>query len=211
MSRRTPLVTVVAAVALLACACTGEKQAGNPSPSTNMSPPFSSVSNLPFAGAPAVTAPLAASVLSGDPCADTLTPVQASDFVGAPLEKKRADVPQLGPACTWSNLGQGSQINVGYDVETHNGLSGLYQNTKPQSGVWKPVATVGGFPAVAHAGNPGQTPKDYCITTVGLANDLSVNVSLTLSTEKQGTTDPCYASTDVADAVVTTLKAKAGS
>jgi hypothetical protein len=90
-------------------------------------------------------------------------------------------------------------------------LSGVYQNTKPQSGVWKPLADIQGFPAVAYAGNPGQTPKDYCIATVGLADDITVDVSLALGKTKIGTVDPCDLAGQAADAVVTTLKAKAGS
>jgi hypothetical protein len=212
MSRRTSAVIVFAAAALSLSACTTKTPpADRTPPASNDAPTSSSGTGVPFAGAPTVANPLPASVLSGDPCADALTPAQLEDFIGAPLKTDRADLPQLGPACSWGNLSQGSNINVGYDITTHNGLSGLYQNTKPQSGVWKPIADVSGFPAVAHAGNRGTTPTDYCITTVGLADDLSVNVAVNVSREKQGTLDPCDASTDVADAVVATLKSKAGS
>jgi hypothetical protein len=215
VARRTVSLVVFAAVTALCAACTGNGStpSDTPAPSTGpVQPPASSATaNLPFAGAPAVANPLTASVLSGDPCADAFTPAQAEDFLGAPLDKERTDLQELGPQCTWSNLSQGSQISVGYDVKTHAGLSGLYENTKSQVGVWKPIADIGGFPAVAHAGEPGQTPKDLCVTSVGFANDLSVNVSVYVSREKQGTLDPCDASTDVANAVVTTLKAKAGS
>jgi hypothetical protein len=127
------------------------------------------------------------------------------------VQSERDDLPPLGPQCRWSNLDRGTQVDVGYDIKTHAGLSGLYQNTKPQSGVWKPIANVQGFPAVAHGGNPGQPPKDICVVSVGLADNFSINVSIVLSTAKQGTTDPCDVAGQAADAAVTTLKAKAGS
>jgi hypothetical protein len=217
MTRRKVSLTVFATVAALCTACagsgSGSTTSNTPAPSTGsgQSPTSSSASNLPFAGAPTVANPLPASVLSGDPCSDAFTPAQAEDFLGAPLDRKRADLQELGPQCRWSNLNQGSQISIGYDVKTRVGLSGLYENTKTQVGVWKPIPDVGGFPAVAHAGEPGQMPKDLCVTSVGLANDLSINVSVYVSKEKQGTLDPCDASTDVANAVVATLKSKAGS
>jgi len=91
------------------------------------------------------------------------------------------------------------------------GLSGVYQNIKPQSGVWKPLTDIQGFPAVAHAGNPGQVPQDYCIVTVGLADDLAVDLSLTLGKTKIGSVDPCDVASQAADAAVSTLKAKAGA
>lgn len=211
MVRRSACVVVFAAVSFLGAACTGGSPTPNEGPSPESPPSSTAASNLPFADAPAVANPLPASTLAGDPCADAFTPAQAEEFLGAPLEKKRDDLAPIGPQCRWMNVNQGSQVSVSYDLKTHVGLSGLYENTKPQVGAWKPIADVGGFPAVAHGGEPGQPPKDLCVTTVGLANDLSVNVSVYVSREKQGTLDPCDASTEVANAVVSTLKSKAGS
>src|SRR4051812_31677693 len=103
MGRRKGFLAVFAVVAALCAACTGDDSpsTGTPAPSTGSGQPSPSspASNLPFAGAPAVSAPLPASVLSGDPCADAFTPAQAEDFLGAPLKQRRDDLPELGPQC----------------------------------------------------------------------------------------------------------------
>jgi hypothetical protein len=87
----------------------------------------------------------------------------------------------------------------------------VYQNTQPQSGVWKVLPAIQGFPAVAHAGRKGTTPDDYCQVSIGLADDLAIDVGVTLGTTKIGAADPCEVTAQIADQVVTTLRAKAGA
>jgi hypothetical protein len=209
-----PFVAVIAAVAVFSCACTGKGSndvtASSNAPTESASE-TTSQSNLPYAGAPSVVNPLPAFALSGDPCADALTPAKAEEFLGAPLKTERNDSPELGAGCSWANQDRGSQIGVTYDTKTGSGLSGVYQNTQPQSGVWKPLSDVQGFPAVAHAGTKGTTPRDYCQVSIGLANDLSVDVTLNLGAAKVGTVEPCNGAADVANAVAASLKSKAGS
>ncbi|WP_229908232.1 DUF3558 domain-containing protein [Amycolatopsis oliviviridis] len=194
-------------------ACTGKTtdSPNPPTPGTSARPSSSAAAGLPFAGAPKVANPLSATVLSGDPCVDALTPEQVRPILGAPLKQSRDDLAAVGPACTWANLDRGSQLNVGYATVAKTGLSGVYQNTKPQSGVWRPIADVQGFPAVAHAGSPGQTPKDLCVVTVGLADEFAVDVAVVLGSAKQGVVDPCGIAADAAGTVTATLKAKAGA
>jgi hypothetical protein len=128
------------------------------------------------------------------------------------VQTRQGETPGVGPDCGWSNLDRGSQIGVGYDTTTHTGLSGNYQNTQPKSGLWKPLPDIQGLPAVAHAGNKGQPVlKDFCAVSVGLADDTSIDVSVSLGRAKIGSVDPCDTAGQAADAVVTTLKAKAGS
>lgn len=215
MSRRLLSIGALVAVAGLLCACTG-KTPENESTQSPGNPPVSSPassavpSGLPYAGAPKVANPLPAMVLSGSPCADALTAEQIDTLLGAPIKATPTDNPQVGIGCSWSNQERGSQILVSYDTKTHTGLSSVYQNTKPQSGVWKPLADIGGFPAVAHAGQPGQTPKDFCVVTVGLADDAAIDITVFLGPSKVGSVDPCDISGQAAEAAVTTLKAKAG-
>ncbi|WP_410626464.1 DUF3558 family protein [Amycolatopsis sp. cmx-8-4] len=208
-------MAVVAAVAIFSCACTGKGSndgttslTNAPSASDSETP---SPSNLPYAGAPPVASPLPASALSGNPCVDALPSAKAEEFLGAPLKTERNDNPEFGAGCSWANQDRGSQIGVTYDTKTGSGLSGVFQNTQPQSGIWKPLSEIQGFPAVAHAGTKGTTPRDYCQVSIGLANDLSADVTLNLGTAKVGTVDPCDGAADVANAVVVSLKAKAGS
>ncbi|MFK0246580.1 DUF3558 family protein [Amycolatopsis azurea] len=197
---------------LSACGGRAPGNGDTPSPGSSSTPPSSSApSGLPYAGAPKVTSPLPASVLAGDPCTDALTPSQTDVLLGSPVKVTPRNLPELGAVCAWSNLERGSRIDVTYDTTTHTGLSKLYQNTKPQSGVWKPLTDVQGFPAVAHAGQPGQKPPvDFCVVSVGLADDLAVDVSLFLGPAKRGAVDPCDVAGQAAGAVATTLKAKAG-
>jgi hypothetical protein len=151
-------------------------------------------------------------VISGDPCQDALSPEQITTLMGSPVQHNRSDTPNVGPGCSWFNAARGSQIDVGYDATTRSGLSSVYQNTRPQSAVWKPIADVGGFPAVAHAGSPGQAPPaDFCSITLGLADDVAVDVSVSLGRDKVGTLEPCDAATEAAKQVAATLKSKAGS
>jgi hypothetical protein len=150
-------------------------------------------------------------VLSGDPCKDALTPSQITDAAGSNPKMRQGNTPGVGADCSWSNTDTLGQVYVGYDTESHTGLSGLYKNTQPKSGVWKELPPIQGFPAVAAAGSKGTTPKDHCVVTVGLTDDLAVDVGATLGSTKIGTVDPCEVATGIADQVVTTLRAKAGA
>ncbi|WP_161630706.1 DUF3558 domain-containing protein [Amycolatopsis decaplanina] len=206
-------VATVAVVAGVVAACTGKASDGTASPTSIASTgaaPSSSPSGLPYAGAPKVTNPLPASVLAGDPCKEALTAAQTGFLLGAPLDVFNDTTPGVGRACSWSNPESGSRILITYDTTTGQGLSKVYQNTRPKSGVWKPLASVEGFPGVGHAGNPGQEPPaDFCQVSVGLADDLAFDVSAVVGQAKRGVVDPCDAAGKAAEAVVTTLKAKA--
>jgi hypothetical protein len=141
-----------------------------------------------------------------------LTAKQIDDLLGSPVTKERDDTPQVGSDCAWTNLERGSQVSVGYSTISRTGLSGIYQNTQPQSALWKPLPDIQGFPAVAHAGRPGQpAPKDFCMVSVGMTDDIAVGVSVSLGRARIGSVDPCDVAGQAADAVASTLKAKAGS
>jgi hypothetical protein len=171
-----------------------------------------SAPGLPFAGAPRVSDPLPVSVLSGDPCIDALTPQQVVAAVGVSVAGKREDLAQTGPACAWSNHSTGGAVGVSYTVNTHVGLSGVYANTQPQSAVWRVLPDIQGFPAVAHAGTKGgEIPVGFCQASIGLADSISIDVSLTLGASKRDTEDACSLIPQIADMTVTTLRAKAGS
>jgi hypothetical protein len=98
-------------------------------------------------------------------------------------------------------------VIVGFVTEDHNGLSGVYENTKPKSPVWRPLPDIQGFPAVAHSDN---TDHD-CAVTVGLADDVSIDINGFLGDSKRGKADSCDATAQMAGLVVTTLKKRAGA
>jgi hypothetical protein len=165
--------------------------------------------SLPYGGAPKVDHPLPASVVSGDPCTDGLTTQQLNQVLGmVPQGKPSSD--GFGTTCDWGNIDAGSHATVSFDTKDHQGLSSVYQNTKPLAVLWKPLPAIQGFPAVAHVTNGGD-PKGFCQITIGIADDLAVDVSISLSTAKVGKVDACDVTGQVADMVVTNLRQKAGA
>jgi hypothetical protein len=167
--------------------------------------------SLPYAGAPKVLHPLPMTVLSGDPCADAITPEQVVAAVGADVPGRREDLAQIGAACAWSNHDTGGAVGVSYTVNTHVGLSGVYANTESKSAVWRELPAIQGFPAVAHAGDKGgEVPVGFCQASIGLADSFSIDVSLTLGESKKNTEDACNLISEIADMTVTTLRVKAG-
>ncbi|MFI5612521.1 DUF3558 domain-containing protein [Amycolatopsis sp. NPDC051903] len=192
-----------AATLTLVASCSG----GN-APVTSSAPPPPTTKTLPYGGAPKVGHPLPASVLSGDPCQEALTSDQLKQILGISPQGKRDDTTGLGPACDWHNSDSGAAVGVSYVTEPHQGLSGVYANTKPQVKLWQELPAIQGYPAVGHASSDS---KDFCQVSVGIRDDLTFDVSLGLSTAKIGTADPCPLAARVADMVVTNLRQKAGS
>ncbi|SEP52434.1 Protein of unknown function [Amycolatopsis saalfeldensis] len=192
-------------------ACSGGNTPGTPNPtgseSSSAGSPSGTSSALPYAGAPKVANPLPASVLSGDPCTDALTPQQVTGALGSPVKTKQDTIGGFGPFCSWTNTDTTSsaKITVAYDTTTHQGLSGAYQNSKPQSTIWQEMS-IEGFPAVAHA-----SAHNSCQIFVGLADDVMIDVGGFLSLSKIDQVDPCQSTQKAASAVVTTLKQKAGA
>lgn len=205
---------VVLGVAGLTVGCSSHGGSGSTPGSALPAPAGQNASapGLPYAGAPRVNDPLPASVLSGDPCTDALTPHQVAAALGAEVPGKREDLVETGPACAWSNHDTGGAVGVSYTVNTHVGLSGVYAGTRYKALIWKVLPDVQGFPAVAHAGQQGEElPTGFCQASIGLADDLSIDVSLTLGSSKKYTEDACGLVPQIADMAVTTLRAKAGS
>jgi hypothetical protein len=98
-----------------------------------------------------------------------------------------------------------AEVTVTYVTQTHVGLSGVYQNSKPGDSSWRELPLIQGFPAVAH-----NKTASSCQVSVGLADDFSIDVSIALGLSKSES-DPCGVAPRAADAVVSTLKKKAGA
>ncbi|RJQ84594.1 DUF3558 domain-containing protein [Amycolatopsis panacis] len=211
MTRRTltTLLSTAATVSVIAGCSSGSAAA----PASTTPASSSADAALPHSGAPKVEHPLPASALSGQPCQEALTSDELKQILGMAPAGKPDNIPGLGRDCKWHNSDSGAVVGVGYDVETHGGLSIIYQNTKPQAKVWRELPPIQGFPAVAYmtSGSDTGTPADLCLVSVGIANDLSFDASLGLSDAKRGKADPCQLTARVADMVVTNLRQKAGS
>ena len=210
MTRRaTPVLCAVVLVTVLATACGHGGNSVSPLPANTTSAATTSAA-LPHSGAPKVEHPLPASVLSGAPCATALTSQQLTTILGiAPTGKPGSDA--VGTTCNWDNSDKNSHVTVSYDTLDHAGLSSVYENTKPQAIVWKPLPAIQGFPAVAHVTTSGGDPSYFCQVTIGIADDLAVDVSIGLGPAKKGKVDPCQVTAVAADMVVTNLRQKAGA
>jgi hypothetical protein len=208
MSHRVAATIALAAVgATLLTSCTGK----NPTPGTAEPAPTSSNSaELPNSGAPKVDNPLPAKVLDGSPCDSAFTNEQLTGFLGNVSDPKPKDT-SLGPTCDWhSTSGNAAGILVGYETKTQEGISLTYKNEKPKASRWvDDFDPVQGYPAVGYV-DVGSTDNRTCVVVVGVADDLSFSVSLSLgdSAVRQGK-DACELGRGVADTVMTNLKAKA--
>ncbi|GAA3574720.1 hypothetical protein GCM10022222_69080 [Amycolatopsis ultiminotia] len=154
---------------------------------------------------------MSASALAVDPCQAALTASQVNQLLGSgQVRQDSGTAGTLGKSCAWSNLDTGANVAVAYDTQSRQGLSGVYQNTKPQTAVWRVLSPVQGFPAVAHVSSQGE-PDRTCQVSVGVNDEETVDVSIGLSSAKKGTKDPCQVTEQVANMVMTNLKQKAGS
>ncbi|MGW4521068.1 DUF3558 domain-containing protein [Amycolatopsis sp. NPDC004378] len=199
-------------VVLSACTDKGAPGTASPAPSTsgdtatgNTSVPSSTGQALPYGGAPKVADPLPAAVLSGDPCSDALTPEQVQQALGNSNPGKPDSI-ATGASCSWYNPSTSAKVAVTYVTKTHAGLSAVYANVKPATPAWKELSPIDGFPAVAHHFTTGD-----CTISVGIADDLSVDVTGFLSSAKEDAgADPCESTARAAGTVVENLKKKAG-
>lgn len=203
--RAMQCAVVVGAIAVSVVGCSEQKKPSSPS-SVPSSPQAES---LPHSGAPKVLNPLPASAIGGDPC-QSMTADQLKDALGQIQRTKPDTNSVVGPGCIWSNLDTDANLAVGYNSGDHSGLSGWYENTKPQAVVWKEL-TVQGFPAVAHVTPSGGDPKDFCQISVGINDQQTVDVTVGLGDSKKGNTDPCQVTAHAADVVVANLRQKVGS
>lgn len=201
----------VATAGLLAILSASACGTGSPSRGASPSRTVSSAAErpLPYGDAPPVTRePMSLGKLAGDPCAEALTPDQVEAAVGARVTGKREDLAPVGPACGWFNRDTGGAVGVSYTLNAHDGLSAVYANTRPQSRVWRVLPDVQGFPAVAHSDDDEQLT--FCQASVGVRDDTSIDISLTLGSGKWGAADACELVRTIADMAITTLEGRPG-
>ncbi|MGW4830500.1 DUF3558 domain-containing protein [Amycolatopsis japonica] len=193
---------------LLAASCSG----GNATPGTAPSsiPHSSSEQALPYGGAPKVSTPFPEPIFSGDPCADTLNADQIDIALGTPVDTKRADAETVGPGCDWRNTVTNGHVIMRYATKLQGGLSAIYENVKPRAEVWKPIASLQGFPAVAYVSPSGGSPDAFCQISIGATDNTTIELSMFLGITTRGKKDPCESANTVADLVMTSLRAKAG-
>lgn len=210
--RRVVAALAAGSAVFVAAGCSGDTGgAAELSPtagSSASSSPSAGGSDLPHSGAPAVENPMPESVLSGDPC-EALTRQQITDALGNDASQgERRDLEPVGPGCSWSAAlaGDGS-FTLGFNTATREGLSAVYANAKPKMGVFRELAPIEGFPAVAYKRT--EDARD-CTVDVGLADEYTVSITSTQSTAKEGQADSCEGTETVMSWLMGNLKEKAG-
>ncbi|MGY6653372.1 DUF3558 domain-containing protein [Amycolatopsis sp. TRM77291] len=210
MRARTWVIGLSVASLSVIAGCSGSGSGPGVTASNPTAPETAPERTLPYAGAPKVPAPFPESVFAGDPCADSLSAEQILQAVGKPSETKRKDADSIGPGCQWFNTVTTGQVIMAYATKLPNGLSAIYENVKPKAEVWKPIASLQGFPAVAYVSPSGGSPDKFCQISIGATDSTTIEVSVFLSLDSQGKKDPCESAEVVADLVMTSLRAKAG-
>lgn len=213
MNRRfSATVALACAGAGLLAGCSGGTVAGSPIPASTSAPASTGAASTAASSGdvPTVQNPLPASVLDGSPCDSALTAEQVTSFIGPSDAPGPDDTFETGPACNWhSTDGVSGQISVYYDTKTGGGLNLDYKNTKPRASRWESTS-LQGYPAVAYTGkNEDQSITGGCNVDVGIRDDLTFGVGLTLgdSARKRGV-DSCEGAKDVANTVLTNLKGR---
>ncbi|SEP54175.1 DUF3558 domain-containing protein [Amycolatopsis saalfeldensis] len=208
MSTRAQLVAlVIVATTALVASCSGTPAV----PATTPPPSLTTSAALPHSGAPKVNNPLPASVLTTDPCQSGLTTDQLKTILGTAPQGEPNQAAGIGPSCSWTNSDKGSHVAVAWDRQSHDGLSGWYENTKPQAVKWQELPAIQGFPAVAHVTPSGGAPDEFCQISIGITDEATADVTIGLGPAKKGKVDPCQVTAQVADMVVTNLRQKANS
>ncbi|MCU1685453.1 MAG: hypothetical protein JWQ81_6192 [Amycolatopsis sp.] len=207
----TATALVVGAVLLSACSNSTVTGVANTPSAAPSDPSSSSNAAVPHSGAPKVQNPLPAKVLGGSPCDTAFTAAQLTHFLG-PTTPPKATTDQLGTACLWQNeAGNGSGLSVGYQTKVHDGISLAYQTVEPTASRWVVLDSVQGYPAIGYVSqHVDPSAKDNCVIVVGISDELAYSISLGLSDGAIAQhKDACLSGRDVADAMMTNMKARA--
>ncbi|MGW5721751.1 DUF3558 domain-containing protein [Amycolatopsis sp. NPDC003865] len=196
-------IGAVAAVLVLAGCSTEKPGTASPAPSQ----PASSVPVNP--DVPKVTTPLDASKYAAEPCdivpASTLSALQFTDPGDTQLQDN--GIGAAGPGCSWKIAGAGVSMQViigtGNRDNGLGGLAGLYTaHEDGQLPFLEKAPDVEGYPAI-YIDKRDRRPLGNCSLDVGVADDLAVGV---YSGGYEGQQDSCAAASQVAAAIITTLK-----
>lgn len=158
--------------------------------------------DLPQNGAPTVEHPLDASMLEDDLCA-AITKEQAKRFPG---ELQGSEIGDKG-YCDWTydnDLWHVGFIGGRIMTENHKGLTKYYGPIDDDVAEANPVDPVNGYPAVHF--DLGKTDEGTCSIIVGLRDDLTYDVLVTLESEHPSYDEPCKVARKFAETVVDNLK-----
>jgi Protein of unknown function (DUF3558) len=150
-----------------------------------------------------VSHPLDTTAFQKTPCS-VLTAAQLTQFNIGTQGQQDSSAP-LGPACNWNDDTGPSNMTLGVIIVTQGqGLAGIYSQ-KSTYPVFQPLANVGGYPAVIALTADGRS-QGLCQVSVGVTNNVLVEVSVALRAGAPDVSNPCPRNQNIATAVVQTLK-----
>ncbi|MEC3978796.1 DUF3558 domain-containing protein [Amycolatopsis sp. H20-H5] len=197
--RKAAALLPLAALSVLFAGCSGKGATPTSTPSVSPQPPTASKVNEH-----AVPQALETKSFEAAPCSAP-SPEQVAGL-GAPLKSATPRTDPEGPGCSIRFATDNPNSVVGtIFTSDHSGMSGLYE--KQQQGGFtdfKPF-TVSGYPGAVFA-NVSTSDPAHCSLAVGLRDDLTYSVSVSLDSATTPLGDPCALGKKVAGFVVEYLK-----
>jgi hypothetical protein len=198
-TRNFASLAAIIAVGSLLAGCSGNTAPGTPLPATSTS------AGKPDTGAPAVPRPLDTKSIEAAPC-DAVTAAQVASL-GSP-QKSATSKPSepLGPACTWRFATEHpSSVTGTVFTADHSGVAGIY--AKQQSGGFTDFRpfTTNGYPGAIYA-NSDHPLAGECALAVGVRDDLTYAISVSLDSANTPLGDPCEVGKKVAGFVLEHLQ-----
>ncbi|MGH3515936.1 MAG: DUF3558 domain-containing protein, partial [Haloechinothrix sp.] len=146
-------------------------------------------SGLPHSGAPKVENPIDTAAFEADPCSAITEQQLAEERVNIDEVKPEPDN-QVGPSCTWYSTFEWGQFSGAVLTANSDGLSTQY--AQYQAGEWAyfEELSVAGYPAVVNSLTDNRKNGD-CTLNVGVRDDLTYILTLSLGTENPYRTKPC--------------------
>ncbi|MGQ0838637.1 DUF3558 domain-containing protein [Actinokineospora sp.] len=175
---------------------------GSTTASGGLSTSASAGDRLP-GGAPRVRKPLDSAPFQAEPCS-VLTPAQlASMSVGGP-GKARSRGPS-GPVCDWDDNTTHIGVGGAFVIKNPQGLDTLYaQEGKGFLQLFEPLPEIEGHPAVVYGLRDGRG-GGTCSVAVGLTDELTYSVAVTLGFQHPTRSDPCPVARRAAELAMATM------
>lgn len=149
--------------------------------------------------APPVPNPLDVSKYEQNPCG-VLTQAQAAEV--AKLETTRLSSGASGPICRWQDADHNS---IGFSFVHGGGLSDAYGYQESNSGYFKVIPQISGYPAVL-SGTTDDRNRGGCQVIVGVRNDEEMTVYASLRPSSPNYGDPCSLAQKATEAALLTVK-----
>jgi Protein of unknown function (DUF3558) len=142
---------------------------------------------------------------AGTECQDSvLTAAQITQFNIGAQGKQDSSAP-LGPACNWNDDAGPSIMTLGVIIVTQGqGLAGIYAQKRTYP-FFQSLTDVGGYSGVIALTADGWS-QGLCQVSVGVTNNVLVEVSVALRAGAPDVTNPCPRNQNIAAAIVQTLK-----